>query len=151
SLTSSAYVALCALVGTLLWQEDHPIWSSIGLAALWGLTEYLRSMWPLGGFTWGGLGYSQVGNGFLLPLASITGVWGVSSVVLLVDAFLLLALERLRRQPAMSAMLAGVSGRGAAARAHADPRAQRQARRRRHRPGQPLRPAHPDHGEHPGH
>jgi apolipoprotein N-acyltransferase len=109
SLASSAYVALFALGAALLWRDEHPVWSSIGLAALWGLTEYLRSMWPLGGFTWGGLGYSQVGDGFLLPLASITGVWGVSSVVLLVNAFLLAALERVGDRPRIAATLVGVS------------------------------------------
>jgi apolipoprotein N-acyltransferase len=109
TFASSAYVALFALVAAVLWRDDHPVWSSIGFAALWGLTEYLRSMWPLGGFTWGGLGYTQVGDGFLLPLASITGVWGVSSVVMLVNAFLLAALERVRVKPRLAATLAGVS------------------------------------------
>jgi apolipoprotein N-acyltransferase len=109
SFASSMYVGLFALVAAPLWRDDHPVSSSIGLAALWGLTEYLRSMWPLGGFTWGGLGYSQVGNGFILPLASITGVWGVSSVVLLVNAFLLLALERVRMRPRLAAALVVVS------------------------------------------
>jgi len=95
SLASAAFPALFALLVPAVWREEHPVRSSIGIAALWAGIEYLRSMWPLGGFTWGGLGYSQTGNGFLLPLASITGVWGVAFVVLLVNALLLAALERL--------------------------------------------------------
>jgi apolipoprotein N-acyltransferase len=50
-------------------------------------------VFPLGGFTWGQLGASQV-DGPTLPLASVTGVWGVSLVVLLVSGLLLLAIER---------------------------------------------------------
>jgi apolipoprotein N-acyltransferase len=43
--------------------------------------EYLRSHLPLGGFGWGGLGYSQHENLPLLHLASYTGVWGISLVL----------------------------------------------------------------------
>jgi apolipoprotein N-acyltransferase len=97
SLASSAYVGLFGLLAPVVWRGEHPVRSSIGLAALWTGTEYLRSMWPLGGFTWGGVGYTQAGNGFLLPLASVAGVWGVAFAVVLVNAFVLLALERLPR------------------------------------------------------
>jgi apolipoprotein N-acyltransferase len=94
SLTSSAYPALFALLAPVLWRDEHPVRSVFGLAALWTGTEYLRALWPLGGFTWGGLGYSQTGDGLLLPLASITGVWGVSFVVALVNGLVLVAVER---------------------------------------------------------
>ena len=45
-------------------------------------------MWPLGGFTWGGLGISQVDDRVLLPLAGLAGVWGVTFVVAAVNALL---------------------------------------------------------------
>ena len=50
--------------------------------------EFLRSHAPLGGFPWGGLGYSQHDNLTVLRLASYTGVWGVSLLVALVNALL---------------------------------------------------------------
>ncbi|HMC51139.1 MAG TPA: apolipoprotein N-acyltransferase [Acidimicrobiales bacterium] len=107
SLASSAYVGLFGLLVPVLWREEHPVRSSIGVAALWTGTEYLRSLWPLGGFTWGGIGYTQAGNGFLLPLASVTGVWGVAFVVIVVNALLLLALERAgTRRTAAAALVA---------------------------------------------
>ena len=56
-------------------------------------------MWPIGGFTWGGLGYTQHGNGLTLPLATVTGVWGVTFVVVLVNALLLEAAVGRRRRP----------------------------------------------------
>lgn len=99
SLASAAYVVLFALLAPVLWRSERPILSCLGLAALWTATEYLRSMWPLGGFTWGGLGYTQVDNGFLLPLASVTGVWGISFVIVLVNALAVTALERLGSAP----------------------------------------------------
>jgi apolipoprotein N-acyltransferase len=96
SLASAAYPALFALLVPVLWRENHPVRSSVGVAALWTAIEYFRGMWPLGGFTWGGLGYTQADNGFLLPLASVAGVWGVSFVVMLVNSLLLVAVQRLR-------------------------------------------------------
>src|SRR5205814_10689378 len=41
------------------------------------------------GFTWGGLGYTQHGNGLILPVATVTGVWGVTFALVLVNALLL--------------------------------------------------------------
>ncbi len=99
ALTSAAYPGAFGLVAPLVWRDERPVRSAVGLAALWTLTEYLRAMWPLGGFTWGGLGYTQTDNGFLLPLASVTGVWGMSFIVLLVNVLVLLALERLGALP----------------------------------------------------
>ena len=49
-------------------------------------------MWPLGGFTWGALGVSQVGNHVTVRLATVAGVWGVTFVVVAVNALLIEAL-----------------------------------------------------------
>ncbi|MBI2237814.1 MAG: apolipoprotein N-acyltransferase, partial [Actinobacteria bacterium] len=94
TFTSAAFVGVFGLLAPAVWRGERPVRSAVGLAALWTALEYLRGMWPLGGFTWGGLGYTQVDNRLLLPLAAATGVWGLTFVVALVDALLLLALER---------------------------------------------------------
>ena len=47
--------------------------------------EYTRSHLPIGGFPWGGLGYSQHNNPVTLRLAAWSGVWGVSLLVLAVN------------------------------------------------------------------
>ncbi|HEY7282653.1 MAG TPA: apolipoprotein N-acyltransferase [Actinomycetota bacterium] len=93
SLASAGFVAVSGAVMTLVWRDERPVWSVIGIAAVWVLTEYVRALWPLGGFTWGGLGYTQPDNGFLMPLASVLGVWGMSFVVALVNGLILLALD----------------------------------------------------------
>jgi apolipoprotein N-acyltransferase len=48
---------------------------------LWVALEALRSVWPLGGFGWGVLGYTQHAGGIVLPVARSLGVLGVSAVL----------------------------------------------------------------------
>ncbi|MGQ0669808.1 MAG: apolipoprotein N-acyltransferase [Actinomycetota bacterium] len=96
SLTSAAFIAIFGLFAPAVWRSERPLLSVAGLSSLWIVVEWARSMWPVGGFTWGGLGTTQAGNGFLMPLASVAGVWGLSFVVVLVNGLLLLSLERWR-------------------------------------------------------
>ncbi len=109
TLASAASVGLFGFLAPVIWRRDRPLRSSVGLAALWTGIEYLRSAWPLGGFTWGGLGYTQANDRFLLPLASVTGVWGVTFVVVLVNALLVLAIERGRARPRSALAPVGLS------------------------------------------
>lgn len=51
----------------------------VSLAFLWVVLEYARS--SLGGFGWGLLGYSQYKNLWLIQPAAITGVWGISFLI----------------------------------------------------------------------
>lgn len=97
TLAQAAYGALFGVVASLLWRDDRPLSSALAIASAWTAGEYFRSMWPLGGFAWGGVGYTQADNGFLLPLATVTGVWGVSFVVVLVNALVFATLAAPRR------------------------------------------------------
>ena len=54
-------------------------------ALLWTGLEWIRS-WLLSGFPWGGMGYSQWKNIDIIQIASITGVYGVSFIVVLFNA-----------------------------------------------------------------
>ncbi len=78
-----------------------PVWT----AALWVLSEALRSRIPFGGFPWGRLAFSQ-GDSALTPLAALGGAPFVSFVVALLGGVLAWAVLVLRRRPA--AALAGV-------------------------------------------
>ncbi|MFL5799820.1 MAG: apolipoprotein N-acyltransferase [Actinomycetota bacterium] len=93
SLASAGILGLAGILTPLVWRDERPVLSVLGIAALWAVVEYLRALWPLGGFTWGGLGYTQPDNGFLMPLASVTGVWGMSFVVAAVNGLVLLAVD----------------------------------------------------------
>lgn len=110
-LASACFTGAFGLLTPVLWRDRHPVLSVIGLAALWTVLEAVRGAWPLGGFGWGQLGSTQAGNPALLRLASVTGVWGISFVVVAVAGLLLLLLERGRGSPARTvAVLAACAG-----------------------------------------
>ena len=54
--------------------------------ALWIAVEYLRSIFPVGGFTWGQLAYSQHNLGWMLRPAGLAGAWGTALVIVAVNA-----------------------------------------------------------------
>lgn len=85
-----------ALFGALLPAvrlPGRPLLSAAGAAALWTSIDWARGLWPLGGFTWGSLGVSQVSNTATVRLAVVAGVWGVTFVVAAVAALLAVALR----------------------------------------------------------
>jgi apolipoprotein N-acyltransferase len=106
-LMSGGYLALFGAVAPAVWRQERPVLSTIGLAALWTVVEWVRGAFPLGGFAWGQLGVTQV-DAPTLPLAAVTGVWGLSFLVLLVAGLLLLGLERWGRGARGSALGCGL-------------------------------------------
>lgn len=54
-------------------------------ASLWSILEYIRS-YLFTGFSWALLGYSQCFNLPVIQIADITGAWGVSFLVMMVNA-----------------------------------------------------------------
>ena len=93
--SQAAYASVFGALLPRLWRNGRPIRSAVQAAALWTALDWARATWPAGGFGWGGFGYTQHGNRFLLPLASVTGVWGVTFVVVLVNGLLLGAILRM--------------------------------------------------------
>ena len=57
------------------------------IPAVWVLLEFLRS-YLLTGFPWALLGYSQTSNLAVIQIADITGTWGVSLLVVMVNVAL---------------------------------------------------------------
>ncbi|WP_052172734.1 apolipoprotein N-acyltransferase [Nocardia sp. BMG111209] len=66
---------LVRLIGAI---PGWPLWA----AMMWTLAEWLRSVFPFGGFPWGRLAFGQ-GDGWYLPLAQLAGAPGVSFAVAL--------------------------------------------------------------------
>ena len=62
TLLTALSVALFGAAFPLVRRSGHPFLTAIGAAALWTSIDWLRGLWPLGGFTWGSLGVSQVAN-----------------------------------------------------------------------------------------
>jgi len=75
-------------------------WLPLHAALLWVGIEWLRTRWPLGGFAWGRLAYSQVGIDWFVPLGRVLGASGISLVVVLagVAALQSALVLRLRRE-----------------------------------------------------
>lgn len=53
---------------------------------VWVSIEFIRSIFPFGGFPWGILGYSQYQNLMLIQIVDITGVFGISFLILFVNS-----------------------------------------------------------------
>ena len=85
-------MALFGLITPALRRPGRPIVSAMSTAALWTVLDWIRSAWPLGGFSWGGLGVSQVDNRVTVRLATVTGVWGVTFAVAAINALLVTAI-----------------------------------------------------------
>ncbi|MBU4487587.1 MAG: hypothetical protein KKI13_00770, partial [Candidatus Omnitrophica bacterium] len=54
------------------------------IPSLWVFVEFLRG-WLFTGFPWGLLGYSQYKNPLLIQIADITGAYGVSFIIVMVN------------------------------------------------------------------
>ena len=84
----SAYLALYFGVFTMLYsaaRSEFPSISVLLAPALWVSLELLRN-YALSGFPWNLVGYSQHANLPLIQISDITGVYGVSALVILINA-----------------------------------------------------------------
>jgi len=69
----------------------RPLVSVFGIAVVWvAVSEWLRATWPFGGLPWLFLGYTQTPALVACQIADITGVYGVSFCVALVNAWVAL-------------------------------------------------------------
>lgn len=100
-LCSSWWVLLLATQALV----QRMAWWPILVPALWVASEALRGAFPLGGFPWGRLVFSQAG-GPLLPLTSIVGTAGVTYMVALAGCLLAFAATATRRRQLRHAAIA---------------------------------------------
>ena len=100
AIAEAAYLAVLGGCLTLVIGRTPgwPVWS----ACVWVAEEYVRSRWPLGGFGWGRLAFSQPDTPFT-GYAALGGAPLVTFAVALSGALLALAMIRLRvARPARS-------------------------------------------------
>ncbi len=83
------YLALYPAVFIVLYKKGdfNPVLSPLMAACLWIGLEYIRT-YALTGFSWGALGYSQYANLSLIQMADFSGVYGISFIIVLVNASL---------------------------------------------------------------
>jgi len=88
----SLYLALfCYLVKK--WSRGNPLTFLWLAPVLWTSLEYLRSTHATFGFSWLGLGYSQAGVLPVIQGAEITGVYGISTLIVFINACLYFVLN----------------------------------------------------------
>jgi apolipoprotein N-acyltransferase len=95
----AAYLALYpALFAGLTTLIRRPLWLLLFIPVFWTASEYLRAA-LFTGFPWELLGYSQYRNLPFIQIADITGIYGVSFWLALINAALLLTGLGLWRKP----------------------------------------------------
>lgn len=87
TIMQALYIAAFALTANLIAGRLSAWGRLIVVPALWVAFEWIRSQ-GLFGFTWGDLGYSQGYALSVIQIASVTGVWGVSFLVAMVNSML---------------------------------------------------------------
>lgn len=83
----SFYIALFCVL-TVKWSRGKPVFFFLLAPFIWTVLEYIRSTHMTFGFSWMGLGYSQFQTLTIIQPAEITGVYGVSALIVLVNAAL---------------------------------------------------------------
>ena len=92
----SFYTALfCYLVNRVC--KDNKTLLFLFAPMLWTALEFIRSTHSEYGFSWLGLGYSQFQSLPVIQMADITGVYGISWLIMLVNVGLYLAFKSWRR------------------------------------------------------
>ena len=86
-------LALCLLLFRRLLLRGRGIAAALSMPALWVAMEYLNTQTSPHG-TFGSLAYNQMDLLPVLQLASVTGLWGISFMLLLVPGLLAVALIR---------------------------------------------------------
>lgn len=110
AIQAIAFAAFFALVPAT---RTLGAWRLLVLPAAWAVLELLRAHHPLGGFPWGLLALSQHDAGLLLPLARITGGFGLAAVIVAVNlavAFFVRALWAGGREGTRVRRLAALAG-----------------------------------------
>lgn len=105
-LLQASFLAVFGGLWALLSRLGAPAARIGTAAATWVAVEFLRSLVPVGGFTWGQLAQSQTEIDWLLPLAALGGGWLVAAAVVALNAALveIVSHARTQKRPAVVAV-----------------------------------------------
>lgn len=79
--------ALCALLYRRLLRSGHVLSATLSVPALWVAVEYVNNLGSPHG-TWGSMAYGQMDALPVIQVAAVTGLWGISFLLLLAPAAL---------------------------------------------------------------
>lgn len=100
----SLYWGAFGLLYSFFKKRFSPITLTFAVPALWVLLEFARSLGKFG-FTWGDLSYSLYRRTVLTQISSITGIWGVSFAIVLVNHLIFRGIKCREWKPLLGAML----------------------------------------------
>ena len=89
----SLYVTVTGWVARKLHFEAPLVWV-LFVSSLWTLSEWLRGVVSFFGFPWLTIGYSQAPSSPIAGYSAVTGVYGVSLILILSAAFISLLFEK---------------------------------------------------------
>src|ERR687892_741255 len=89
-----AFLTLFGAVVPIVWRDRAPIVTALSVGAAWALVEWLRGIWPFGGWSWVSLGATQHDNPITLPAATVIGAVGLGFVVAAINALVLVVFLR---------------------------------------------------------
>jgi apolipoprotein N-acyltransferase len=84
SARESLWIGLFAAGLNFIWRKTGWLGRAVAAASLWTFCEWARQLGPLG-FGWGDIAYSQWKFLPLIQIASVTGIWGVSWLLVMVN------------------------------------------------------------------
>lgn len=86
-LLSSLFSGLFFGVFSVIYKkfERNNLIDTITFPLLWGVLEYFRAFFFIGFFTWGDLGYALHNQEYILQIAPIAGVYGLSSFIVFIN------------------------------------------------------------------
>jgi apolipoprotein N-acyltransferase len=93
----AGFLALFGALVPVVWNEQAPIRTALAVGGAWGLIEWVRGVWPFGGWHWTWLGATQHDNPLQMPLVSIIGALGLGAILAAINALILLGLLRAPR------------------------------------------------------
>lgn len=103
----AAYLALYPALASAgaAWLARRGVPVGLSFPPLWTLLEVIRGTGTFG-FPWGSLGYSMAGYPHLIQFASLTGIWGVTAWIVIVNGLVHLYLSASWVKPKMSVLAA---------------------------------------------
>lgn len=103
----AALLGLFGCLWALLSRLGGPTARIVTAAVAWVAVEFIRSLVPVGGFTWGQLAQSQTEVDWLLPLAAVGGGWLVAAAVVALNAALveIVSSARTHKRPTVVPMV----------------------------------------------
>jgi apolipoprotein N-acyltransferase len=94
AISQGAWFVLTFAYAAVVWRDETPVRTAFLVAGGAAAIEWLRTVFPFGGWSWVNLGYSQHDNPLTLPVASWIGALGLFFVVVAVNCLVLGAILR---------------------------------------------------------